>query len=62
MGGKLGKGLWKIYSWFFAQLAQKKIELFCFGTELGNSVAKTMYWSNSFIKLENLFLEINIYC
>ena len=41
----------------FAQLAQKeKIELFCFGTELGNSVAKRpKYWSQLIHKIKKIY-------
>ncbi|TDE05759.1 glycoside hydrolase family 113 [Flavobacterium sandaracinum] len=41
----------------FAQLAQQeKIELFCFGTELGNSVAKRPeYWSQLIQKIKKIY-------
>lgn len=41
----------------FAQLAQKeKIELFCFGTELGNSIAKRpQYWSQLIYKIRKIY-------
>ena len=41
----------------FAQLAQnEKIELFCFGTELGNSVAKRpQYWSQLIDKIRKIY-------
>ncbi|EIA08553.1 glycoside hydrolase family 113 [Flavobacterium frigoris] len=41
----------------FAQLAQKeKIELFCFGTELGNSVAKRPeYWNQLIQKIKKIY-------
>jgi hypothetical protein len=41
----------------FAQLAQKEnIELFCFGTELGNSVAKRPeYWSQLIRKIKKIY-------
>lgn len=41
----------------FAQLAQnEKIELFCFGTELGNAVAKRpQYWSQLILKIRKIY-------
>ena len=41
----------------FARLAQtEKMELFCFGTELGNSIAKRpQYWSQLIVKIKKIY-------
>lgn len=41
----------------FAKLAQtEKIELFCFGTELGNAIAKRpQYWSDLIVKIRKIY-------
>jgi hypothetical protein len=41
----------------FAQLAQtEKMELFCFGTELGNAIAKRpQYWSQLIVKIRKIY-------
>lgn len=45
------------YILYFAKLAQKeKIELFCFGTELGNSIAKRpKYWTELIKKIRKVY-------
>lgn len=48
---------YEAYILFYAKLAQKEnIEVFCFGTELGNSVAKRPeYWNQLITKIKNIY-------